>query len=143
MTTNRLTFEVDVDPKLVSVNLRFRNNSTIHPTVRRNQKRIAEAAKKAAQEQEWVLPSGPLGIVLEFTFGDQVGDGDNPIKRTIDALQDALEFNDSKIIAGEWVRLIGPPGIRVTIYETEYREGDPRAKKRSSANRRVVWDFDE
>ena len=135
--TNRLEFSVAVDPKSVSANKKEwgKNGYYIPAGVRKGQKAIGDAAKKAAKDQGWSVPIGPLGIILTFTFNDRRGDADNSIKRTIDAIQDksSLNFDDAKIVEGLWKREMGDPGIRVVLYETTLPDGDDQGKSYRNA----------
>lgn len=135
-----LIIDCPVDPKSVSINISYRDRRVIPTVVRQGQKKIREAAKAEQEKTGWLVPAGPLGAIYSFTFNDERGDTDNSIKRTQDAIAEALGFDDVKIVELHARRYIGTPGIRVELYETTLPEG---AAPTRSYQRHPQWDFDD
>ena len=140
-----LTIEVPVNPANISVNIRYLSNSTVPPAVRREMDTIVEYAELAAQEMEWEIGATDyLDIHFIYYFENWRPDLDNPIKRSLDALSEALVFNDNRVVHLCVTRRIDPvsPRIRVEVVLVPLADvPSPRGMKRKNAD--PVWVSEE
>jgi len=119
------SFTVNTDPVGLSVNKRYLSNGTIHKEVRAEMQKVKDAALRAAAEQHFSLQADSfLRLTFTFTFRTGRPDLDNPLKRTLDAIAEALGFNDSRVWEAHLYRAIGDPGIHVSIEEINREDVD-------------------
>lgn len=122
----RLTFRSSVDPKLLAVNKRFRDNSVLPPEVRKAKKELAEEAgfQMIGQNRGWKQRSSDYYIVaIDFFMTDFRTDTDGPLKRAMDAIFEGAGLSDSRVQEIYLRRFQATtPGIDVDI--TQCRKGD-------------------
>jgi hypothetical protein len=114
---NTFCFAVDLSPSDVSVNARFQNNSVIPPKVRAGMEAIKDSVEQQIEREGFTVgPEDFLIFSLDFFFKTWAGDIDNPIKRTIDAVMDAInrdkqhgKVDDKRIIALHVRKMIADP----------------------------------
>lgn len=116
-------FSADIDPVALTVNKRFRSNRTIHPDVRRAMDDLVKivTAKKNREGFE-LRRDSLLSLTFVFTFRTNRADLDNPLKRTIDSLAEAIGFNDSRVWEIHLYRKTGGTNIYGKIEELRGNE---------------------
>jgi Holliday junction resolvase RusA-like endonuclease len=93
----------DVDPGELSVNLKFRGSPVLHPRVRKAKDDLILQIKNTIQlMSEEYQPCSACKVYIRYSFTNSRFDVDGPLKRTIDAIQEALnavgyEWNDKRI----------------------------------------------
>jgi Holliday junction resolvase RusA-like endonuclease len=113
---------LEMDPVGLSVNKRFRSNSTVHPDVVKLQKEIVKECQHVMKREKPLQRDTFLRLTLIYTFRTFRADLDNPIKRTIDALAEGLDFNDSRIYEIHVYRRVGGTEVWAQIEEIPARE---------------------
>ena len=123
--TWHLHLNLDVDPRDLAINLRFKGKPVIHPRVRAAMDEVVVHTKQAIQDEVDYTPCKDCVVRIIFRFPSRRSDIDGPLKRFLDAIQEAhkalgLDWNDNRISKLVVVRDITRPGIVMTMDEREH-----------------------
>jgi Holliday junction resolvase RusA-like endonuclease len=66
-----------------------------------------------------IIPDGLLKVYYEFGLSSNGGDWDNPVKPLQDILQEAYQFNDSRIMEASVKKVIVPKGSEYIRFKIE------------------------
>lgn len=94
-----LAIKIPIDPQEFSVNIRFKGFQTIPPVTRKAMERVRDAVSERAERDGFVVGATDyLKLEMNLGFGSWRADLDNPLKRVLDSLSDALAFNDNRVV---------------------------------------------
>lgn len=106
----------DVDPRDLAVNVRFRGKAVTHPRARAAQEQLVAEIKQAIQAEEAYDPCEDCGVVAKFMLPNRRSDHDGPLKRTLDAIEQAHKalgytWNDNRVSKTIVERVIVKPEV--------------------------------
>jgi Holliday junction resolvase RusA-like endonuclease len=94
-----LNARIPINPQRLSVNLRFKGGHTVPPDTRKAMDQIRDFIADLAERLGFEIgPYDYLRFDYQLGMTSWRSDLDNPIKRTTDAISEALKFNDSRIV---------------------------------------------
>jgi Holliday junction resolvase RusA-like endonuclease len=123
--TRKLYLHLDVDPRDLAINRRFKGKPVIHPRVREAMDEVVIHTKQAIQGEVDYIPCKDCGVRIIFGFPSRRSDIDGPLKRFLDAIQEAhkaldLDWNDNRISKLVVEREITWPGIVMKMDERDH-----------------------
>ena len=141
MTNDVLHIRTEQDPQEFSVNIRFGGGHVVPPGTRKAMDALKTASKARASDQGFTIGATEyVCLDITFAFGSWRSDLDNPLKRVLDALSEALRFNDNRVVEIHlYRRTVGDGNQYIDLVVHKIPESDvpsPIGHKRPKGN---VW----
>lgn len=139
-----LRFTMDVEPRNLRINLRYKHGHNLPPVVRDAMTQVRLASRCVADSIGWHPGNEYLELHLRFVVNTRQIDIDAAHKRTQDALADGMGFNDNRIGRVVLDRLIDQDErIEVAIRRLRAEPGEKLPQNWGGKEPEWAWDEGE